>query len=787
MPYTPPSSRSPATSAPSSPDISRRPSFHHSPTSSSRPVLPRSASYMTKHRRTPSAPTVPRHHGEPSPESTSEDLHGMIANTSVRQSPPPVTGDRRMPNGAIISPPDSSSDDDELPEVRLQSRGRPVEPTLLHHAMIQIPQHRSSSPTTSGAKERQSSLTVDVLAPPSQTNGEGMRHSLSDGSLVDLVAGGNRKVSHTRSATEPKILVPQSSEVSLTGSSVTASDEETDDDMMRKPQMVRKKSGELVRPALRGSSRRRPSSVPGTPTFSKAVHFDSHLEHVRHFLQVDRPLAVSAGTSPAETYESDTEYPFSGDDRSTARSPPFEWEIVMNNFPVDTPYRRAQVVRLERVWLSTDQQSLIGSVAVANLAFQKSVTCRFTLDYWKTTSEVAAEYVCEILPAETPVSHDRFNFNIKLSDLANLESKTLYFCIRYNVNGQEHWDNNNGMNFQADFRKKNLPQNGKRPIGAASRPVNGLPKSNRRSNPSAAPRPKSMPAGSNEFGAIAKLTLDQSIEDYLGDSDKGSARLKGVKSSGSLPTDDLSTRLAAPSGKAFKGRYDFGASLTAALQTAKDQDDLYMKPHKRTVSPHVPVTKSPNSSPVAGVSSIPKTMASAGQAPASASGAPTIATASYDEIINKFCFYGTKSGTRLDGADGSIKSPTGSQNSSYEGSPVQMVNYHHTHSGTQHHSLHNGSPASYFQYPNVFVPVGASPSDSPMACFSPQQLASPLTGPSWAPPPPLQGAGRSSPVSSVNAMAQLNGTSSIPYRHQQSPERFPFAGGEGHSATAIRG
>lgn len=568
----------------------------------------------------------------------------MVANTSVRQSPPPVTGDRRMPNGAIISPPDSSSDDDELPEVRLQSRGRPVEPALLHNAMIQIPQHRSSSPNTNGSRERQSSLTVDLLALPSQTNGEGMRHSLSDGSLVDL-AGGNRKISHTRSATEPQLLLPQSSEVSLTGSSVTVSDEETDDDIMRKPQMVRKKSGELVRPALRGSSRRRPSSVPGTPTFSKAVHFDSHLEHVRHFLQVDRPLAVSAGTSPAETYESDTEYPFSGDDRSTARSPPFEWEIVVNNFPADTPFRKAQVVQLERVWLSTDQKSLIGSVAVANLAFQKQVTCRFTLDYWKTTSEVAAEYLCEILPAETSVSRDRFQFTIKLSDLANLESKTLYFCIRYNVNGQEHWDNNNGVNFQADFRKKPLPQNGKRPICAASRPLNGLPKSNRRSNPSTAPRPKSMPAGSDEFGAIAKLTLDQSIEDYLGESEKGTSRLKGVKSSGSLPTDDLSTRLAAPSGRAFQGRYDFTASLTAALQTAKDQDDLYMKPHKRTVNPTFEVTKSPNSSPVAGYSSmpvpgadsIPKTMPP--PAPlGKPAGSPTIATASYDEIINKFCF-----------------------------------------------------------------------------------------------------------------------------------------------------
>lgn len=62
-----------------------------------------------------------------------------------------------------------------------------------------------------------------------------------------------------------------------------------------------------------------------------------------------------------------------------------------------------------------------------------------------------------------------------------MEAKTLYFCIRYYVNGQEYWDNNNGTDFQVDFRKKMLLQNGKKGvIGAASRPLNGLPKSNRR-------------------------------------------------------------------------------------------------------------------------------------------------------------------------------------------------------------------------------------------------------------------------------------------------------------------
>lgn len=198
--------------------------------------------------------------------------------------------------------------------------------------------------------------------------------------------------------------------------------------------------------------------MPETPIFSKAVHFDSHLEHVRHFLQVDRPLAVSTGPSPVENYDSDTEDPFLGDSRPDVRSPPYEWEILKSNFPHDSAARKSLPVRLEKVWPSSDLKCILGSIAVANLAFRKSITCRFALDYWKTTSGVAAEYSHQIRPHETPLDHDWFAFSIKLADTANLESKTLFFCIRYAVNGQEYWDNNTSSNFQVDFRKNHLPR-----------------------------------------------------------------------------------------------------------------------------------------------------------------------------------------------------------------------------------------------------------------------------------------------------------------------------------------
>jgi hypothetical protein len=522
-----------------------------------------------------------------------------------------VDGRELIPKGALISPPESAtsgSDEDEPPEIKSR---RSVVLKDLREAVSQISKASTPPPLQTQPKE-------SIL--PS------LRVSFSTSALSEMPMGGRRN-GHVRSATEPHASILKKS-----SSSLTASEEETDEDLKYKPQMVRKKSGELVRPALRGH--RRPSSMPGTPVFSKAVHFDSHLEHVRHFLQVDRPLAVSAGSSPNENFDSDAEYPFPTDGRGH-QNPPYEWELATPNFPHDSLIRKTMPVRLEKVWLSNDHKSLLGSVAVANLAFHKSVVCRFTLDYWKTVSEVNAEYSHEIRPRESPQGHDRFTFTIKLSDMVDLESKTLFFCIRFMVNGQEYWDNNSSTNFQVDFKKKHLPQNGKNGFqGAASRPLNGLPRSNRRPVGGSTLRPMSMPASLDAFGnsnGNDVFKFDQPIHEYLGESDSsGGLRLKS-KSSPSLASDNITKALTSPSGVAFSNRYDFGASLNAAVKAAKDitanptkikekeKDTLYMK---RNIRGSEAFLSSPNGSSPSGLDSP----------------APSLPSASYEELVNKYCF-----------------------------------------------------------------------------------------------------------------------------------------------------
>ena len=202
--------------------------------------------------------------------------------------------------------------------------------------------------------------------------------------------------------------------------------------------------------------------MPVIPILSKAVQFSPQLEHVCHFLQDDRPVTINADFSKIENYDSCKEYPVRTEDwPANPRTSPLKWELLTPNFPHNTFARKSLPVRLENVWLSADQKSLLGSVSVINLAFQKCVICRYTLDYWKTTSEVMAEYSHEMRPRETPFDHDCFIFSIKLSDIANLESNPLFFCVCYSVNGDEFWDNNATTNFQVDFVRKPSAPNDK--------------------------------------------------------------------------------------------------------------------------------------------------------------------------------------------------------------------------------------------------------------------------------------------------------------------------------------
>lgn len=264
------------------------------------------------------------------------------------------------------------------------------------------------------------------------------------------------------------------------------------------PSFIRKKSGELVKPSLKTvsmfSTPREPNtpnpahglslqmdglpaavtrSEPTTPLGPKMVHFDVKLEHVKHFLAEQKPLAVSRDGSPTETSEGGEDF-FSyrrngnGTNSDTGRSSEDEkvrktLSIHVSNMPsyesaLDALKARWQTdhVRLESLSLAEDGRTVKGTVLVRNLAFGKWVAARFTMDRWQTTSEVTAKYASSLLDG----AYDRFEFAIRLADYlgGKIWEKTLEIAIRFSCDGHgDMWDSNSGQNYVVQFRRKSLP------------------------------------------------------------------------------------------------------------------------------------------------------------------------------------------------------------------------------------------------------------------------------------------------------------------------------------------
>lgn len=221
---------------------------------------------------------------------------------------------------------------------------------------------------------------------------------------------------------------------------------------------IRNKSGQLIKPSLKHA--KLPSltiptgggvvqSEPTTPTHSKAVHFDAKLEHVKLFLAKQKPLAVSRDRDPA-TDTSGTESDFPSFARGLPDdSPETQIELHIRNMP-SVPPKGADVV-LQGLTLSQSDKTIIGEVRVRNIAYEKWVAARFTLDFWQTTSEVTAHYVQSVDDG----TFDIFTFSIRLHDMwSRIEEKSMFIALRYSTAGRQIWDNNNGANYMLKFVRK---------------------------------------------------------------------------------------------------------------------------------------------------------------------------------------------------------------------------------------------------------------------------------------------------------------------------------------------
>jgi hypothetical protein len=188
-----------------------------------------------------------------------------------------------------------------------------------------------------------------------------------------------------------------------------------------------------------------------------------------------------------------------------------------------------------------------------------------------------------------------------------------------------------------------------------------------------------MPVAFDDFadGFDAKYKLDdfkQPVHDFLGESGT-SLRLKGVKSAVSLGSDNLTRRAPQPNGQAFGNRYDFGASLSAAIQAANsvmgDRSGITMKSTSQkkpvkfiagaddttsplTMTSEQSLSTPPVNKPITSVQQQPSASGTDSPRPAGTE-KPQLASQSYNDLLDKYCFFGSvKSSPQL--KEGTLRS-----------------------------------------------------------------------------------------------------------------------------------
>lgn len=222
-----------------------------------------------------------------------------------------------------------------------------------------------------------------------------------------------------------------------------------------------------LRPIMRPRARSLPSSPerrrntaaqcrgPGCRTRRNRVRFADALG-----LELAEVKVFQAGEDPSIPLHVLSRLAINSDLCCSRRELEFTMQCLVPDFqqPVDledfSSRLQQQRVCLERV--SSSDLGLNGTVRVVNVAFEKQVAVRYTFNHWRGQHEVSAQWQSSVPRKDGQDQADIFTFFLPVPPFLLQVSSVVEFVVRYRVDGQEYWDNNQGENYSLTCRSHPL-------------------------------------------------------------------------------------------------------------------------------------------------------------------------------------------------------------------------------------------------------------------------------------------------------------------------------------------
>ncbi|CAK9442048.1 uncharacterized protein LODBEIA_P58290 [Lodderomyces beijingensis] len=286
------------------------------------------------------------------------------------------------------------------------------------------------------------------------------------------------------------------------------------------PKLLRKKSGELVKsslklPLLLQRSLSSPNVVnsridDGIDSPRKSVRFATRLINVKMFNGLESPATVSSRTSPCESplpeeYNnfgsatarnsrklhdveeyldsvvetnsrrgyfdwnwSSSEEEEEGEDDDEQKNKATEYRLLKHNIPKPFETRTSPQVWLQSAYLLKLQSKtfLCGFIQVQNLAFEKVLMLKMSLDNWQNSFNFGGKSIISYVKSftNTPdIGIDEFKFMINLKDIQDMAVLTsdkrrlndkkmnISMCLKYEVGGNTYWANNSNRNYNFEI------------------------------------------------------------------------------------------------------------------------------------------------------------------------------------------------------------------------------------------------------------------------------------------------------------------------------------------------